>query len=103
MSTLVKTDGDPAFAPVRKLAPELLAEIFLLCISTWSVPVDSEEPQEFEYRMDLQVARGPLARVCRWWNAVLNNDPRVWATVVLDTTGRPIAPDIVRLWIKRSK
>ena len=70
MSTLVKTDalgGDPTFAPVRKLAAELLAEIFILCIST-TLPDPVEEPHEppeFVYGMDLQAARAQLAPVCR--------------------------------------
>ena len=108
MSTLVKTDtvgGDPIFAPVRKLAPELLAEIFILCISTLPEPLEKPgEPlaSEFEYGMDLQAARGKLARVCRWWNAVLNDDPRVWATLALDAD-QSITPEIVTLWIKRSR
>ena len=100
MSTLVKS-GDPTFAPVRKLVPELLAEIFILCISE-PVKRPGHEPPEFEYGMDLQAARGQLARVCRWWNAVLNDDPRVWATVTLNACW-PITPEIVTLWIKRSK
>ena len=94
MSTLVKS-GDPTFAPVRKLVPELLAEIFTLCISE-PVKRPGHEPPNFECRMYLQAARGhgQLARVCRWWNAVLNDDPRVWATVTLDAY-RSITPEIV--------
>ena len=52
--------------------------------------------------MGLQAARAQLARVCPWWNTVLNNIPHAWATVTLDNDRESITPETVTLWIKKS-
>ena len=98
-SSLVHTHAisDPIYIdPVRKLPVEILAKIFIECIPSLvhgsPGPSPSDRPQQ---------VRARLGRVCRWWNAILNDVPAVWATLVLGV--RLPALETVSLWIKRSK
>ena len=98
-SSLVQahTVFDPIFAPIRKLPPEILGKIFIECIPSWV----HERPPSFDNGMHPQLIRAQLGRVCQLWNAILNNEPAVWATLALDN--RLPALEIFSLWIKRSK
>ena len=99
-SSLVQTHAvsDPIFAPVRKLPPEILAKIFVECIPSL---VHERPSLSFDSGMHLQQVRARIGQVCRVWNAILIDEPGVWATLVLDNP--PPALEIVSLWIKRSK
>jgi hypothetical protein len=49
--------------------------------------------------IDDNTNRFRLPVVCRWWKAIINSAPRLWATLVLHScTGR----DIVSVWLGRS-
>ena len=93
--------SDPIFPPVR-LPFEILEKIFIECIPSL-VPGSTQVNGRptFRYRLHPQQVRARLGRVCRVWNAILNNLPGVWATLVLDNCLPAL--EIVSLWIKRSK
>ena len=88
-SSLVQahTVFDPIFAPVRKLPPEILGKIFIECIPSRQV---HKGPRSFDNGMHPQRIRTQLRRVCRVWNAILNNEPGAWATLVLDNPLLPL-------------
>ena len=88
---------DPIFAPVRRVPPEILGKIFIECIPSWV----HKRPPSFDNGMHPQPIRARLGRVCRVWNAILNNEPGVWTTPVLDKLF--LLLEIFSLWIKRSK
>jgi hypothetical protein len=49
---------------------------------------------------DYKTKPNHLSAVCRWWKAIINSAPRLWATLVLHSwTGR----DTVSTWLGRSK
>ena len=98
-SSLVQAHAvsDPIFSPIRKLPTELLAKIFIESIPSL---VFGSRPS-FDDGMYPQQVRARLGQVCRMWNAILTDEPGVWATLVLDH--RLPALEIVSLWIKRSK
>ena len=60
-----------------------------------------KSPPSFRNAMHPQQVRARLGQVCRVWNAVLNDEPGVWATLVFDNSLLPL--EIISLWIKRSK
>ena len=95
-SSLVQAHAifDPIFAPVRRLPAELLAKIFIECIPFETSLFSDDE-------MHPQQIRARLGQVCRLWSAILNDEPGVWAILVLDFLLLPL--EIVSLWIKRSK
>ena len=99
-SSLVQAHAvsDPIFAPVRKLPPEILANIFIECIPS----LIHERRSYFDEDIFPQQVRARLGRVCRIWNAVLTDEPGVWATLDFFDNWLP-ALEIVSLWIKRSK
>ena len=99
-SSLVQAHAvsDPIFAPVRKLPTEILTNIFIECIP--SSKLETPSPSSGN-GMHLQQVRARLGQVCRVWNAILNDQPGFWATLVLDNPLLPL--EIVSLWIKRSK
>ena len=89
--------SDPIFTPVRKFPPEILAKIFIECIP--SLACDSSCIDNA--RMWPHMVRGRLGRVCQMWNAILNDEPGVWARLVL--FNRPPALENVSLWIIRGQ
>ena len=99
-SSLVQAHAvsDPIFAPVRKLPAEILANIFIECILSSKLKTP---PPSSGNGMHLQQVRARLGQVCQVWNAILNDQPGLWATLVLDNPLLPL--EIVSLWIKRSK
>ena len=99
-SSLVQAHAvsDPIFAPVRKLPPEILANIFIECIPS----LVREGQSYFDKDIFPQQVRARLGRVCRFWNAVLNDEPGVWATLDFVDYWLPTL-EVVSLWIKRSK
>ena len=98
-SVQAHTVFDPIFAPVRKLPAEILANIFIECIP--SSKLKTPPPSFGNAGMHLQRVRARLGQVCRVWNAILNDQPGFWATLVLENPLLPL--EIVALWIKRSK
>ena len=62
---------DPIFAPIRKLPPELLANIFIECIPSLELET------LYNNGMYPQQVRARFGRVCRMWNAILNDEPGV--------------------------
>ncbi|KAF8142979.1 hypothetical protein K438DRAFT_1477806, partial [Mycena galopus ATCC 62051] len=69
-------------APVRRLPPEILAEIFTLCYSTpilycdgtQSIPGDVSDPVGQPHLM-------PLLRVCFAWYNLVMGTPSLWANI----------------------
>ena len=90
--------SDPIFAPVRKTPLQILAKIFIECIPSLEL---KSPPPSFENGTHQHQVRARIGQVCRMWNAVLNDEPGVWATLVLD--GQLPVLEIVSLWINRSK
>lgn len=84
---------------IQRLPVELLAEIFLLCISTRSPPmihVSTEPPTS-------------LCRVCRTWREVALNLPRLWTALSVDMDALAVGaeenkslPDLVHQWVARA-
>ena len=71
--------------------------IFIECIPSLVL----ESPVFFDNGMHPQQVRARLGQVCRVWSAILNDEPGVWETLVFANRFDP--PEIVSLWIKRSK
>jgi len=53
-------------APILKLAPKLLGEVFTHILGTWRLPM--EEPD----------VRGPLLHVCKRWLRIAIGTPALW-------------------------
>ena len=90
------------FAPVQKVPVEILAEIFIQCIPPLVIQggMDGLYPP-YGFGEELQQARSCIGQVCSRWNTILNREPRAWATLSIDELHPP--PEIVHLWIKKSK
>jgi hypothetical protein len=82
------------FAPIRRLAPEILGEIFIHSISVAATVVSFHEAPLF------------LLQVCRRWRRVALGTPRLW-TVLLVCTGpasrRLNQSSIIRMWMENSR
>ncbi|KAF8212574.1 hypothetical protein K438DRAFT_1565648, partial [Mycena galopus ATCC 62051] len=73
------------FAPVRRLPPEILVEIFTLCSSTptlycdghRSIPNDKADPVGQPHLMH-------LLRVCSAWHTTVMVTPSLWANIKVD-------------------
>lgn len=84
---------------IQRLPVELLAEIFLLCISTRSPPmihISTEPPTS-------------LCRVCRTWREVALNLPRLWTALSVDMDDLAVGAeeykslsDLVHQWVARA-
>ncbi|KAG5337317.1 hypothetical protein J132_04744 [Termitomyces sp. J132] len=70
-----------ALAPHKRLAPELLSEIFLHCLSTTS-SYSSIPPKTTD-------APWMLGQVCAQWRAVSRADPRLWRPTKMSIYDRP--------------
>lgn len=80
-------------APIRRVIPEILGEIFFHFLTPWD-PLDGCQPQTLDYAPWL------LARVCRKWRRVAFGTPQLWTVV---HTAYPMnLPLIIPSWIKRS-
>jgi hypothetical protein len=83
---------------IQRIPVELLAEIFLLCISTRSPPmVHATEPPT------------SLCRVCRTWREVALNLPRLWTALSVDMDALAAGAaenksisDLVHQWVARA-
>ena len=99
-TTFVSSVTSLGFRPaVHRLPVEILAEIFVQCIPPL-VPSGPLKLPQFETPPRHHI-RASLAQVCRFWYTVLNNEPRVWGTLALDYINPN--PEIVSLWLKKSK
>ncbi|KDQ51323.1 hypothetical protein JAAARDRAFT_199159 [Jaapia argillacea MUCL 33604] len=85
-------------APIRKLPPEVLARIFILCLPDAEyVPVD--------------ITTMPLltSRICYHWREVALHTPVLWSSMALSIPSSPSLrqslsfPNILRLWMTRSE
>ena len=89
-------------APIRKLPIELLAEIIIKCIPP--LPTKRRRSSSMS-RSEAQVYPEDvgelLGKVCRAWRTIINDEPRIWSTVVLDKTIQ--APEDINQLLKKSK
>ena len=85
---------------IHHLPVEILAEIFVQCIP---LLVPSEQYKLPEFEVHPQRILVNLALVCRLWRDVLNHEPRVWATLALDSFESIPNLKIVSSWLKKSK
>ncbi|KAJ6490212.1 hypothetical protein C8R47DRAFT_1123796 [Mycena vitilis] len=68
------------FAPIRRLPPEILAEIFYWCSSAWYYEDHgwaTEEKRVAKWQL-LQ-----MSRVCTWWHTLVMGTPKLWSSVDL--------------------
>lgn len=80
-------------APIRRVSPEILGEIFFHFLTPWD-PLDGCQPQSLDYAPWL------LTRICRRWRRVAFGTPQLWTIV---HTAYPMnLPIVVPSWIKRS-
>ncbi|KIJ47325.1 hypothetical protein M422DRAFT_118702, partial [Sphaerobolus stellatus SS14] len=66
------------FAPIRRLFPEILAEIFIHCVEIYSY-------DGLMGSKDISWDSGPffLQRICRRWHRIVQLTPRLFTTIVL--------------------
>ncbi|CAK5270001.1 unnamed protein product [Mycena citricolor] len=67
-----------ALSPIRRLPPELLAHVFMLCAAA--------TPKTGRSILNARSAPMLLGQVCSRWREVLHATPSLWSTVVLHTT-----------------
>ena len=90
--------GRAIMAPIRKLPVEILTEIFIKCIPP--LPTKSNRPRPGSHVHPQDVGE-LLGTVCRAWHTIINDEPRIWSTVVLD---REIeVPEDINKLLKKSK
>lgn len=87
----------PRDSPITKLPPEVLQEIFVLCL-----------PVAYNAVMSAREAPLLLCRVCHDWRQLAHATPRLWTSIHIslcyDVTIVPIpSPDDVISWLSRSK
>ena len=77
---------------VRRLPPELLAEIFELCL-----------PKDYHEKGAHQAVMLP-SHVCRHWRSVALSIPKLWSKIVLDVSDRMVESRtaLVTAWLSRS-
>ena len=90
----------PNFAPIGKVPVEILAEIFVQCVIP-SGQCDRLDPMEYKLARHPQMIREQLGQVCQMWNTIIDNNPRIWATIIL--YNEFLDPEMVSLCIKKSK
>ena len=88
--------GRAIMAPIRKLPVELLTKIFIKCIP----PLQTKSSRRRRSQMHPQDVGELLGSVCRAWHTIVNDDPRIWSTLVLDREIQ--APEDVDLLLKKS-
>ncbi|KAI4521791.1 hypothetical protein K525DRAFT_200370 [Schizophyllum commune Loenen D] len=73
---------DALISPHRRLPPEIWSEIFCLAL-----------PDDWEHK---SVSRRALhlAHVCVMWRSIALSTPRLWTTLVFDTTASPLAKHV---------
>jgi hypothetical protein len=87
-------------APVRRLPPEILSEIFIQCKDTkWFDPLYGvlDTPR-------LDMAPLLLGSVCRRWRMIALSTPRLWASVGLTIRPKYLKSDVllVKTWLARA-
>ncbi|KAJ7118276.1 hypothetical protein C8R44DRAFT_625892, partial [Mycena epipterygia] len=86
--TDLQTDYDDCrnvFAPIRRLPPEILVDIFGLC---WDLPLVPIVGDEIFWELK-QLANAPLlilSQVCVWWHGIVMGTAAFWGTVRLAGT-----------------
>ena len=90
--------GRAIMAPIRRLPVEVLTEIFIKCIPPLPTKSNRPEPEFYVHPQDVGEL---LGTVCRAWYTIINNEPRIWSTVVLDRKIE-VPADINQL-LKKSK
>lgn len=84
------------YPPINKLSPEVLQEIFILCLPPWSHAV-------------LTAREAPLllCRVCHSWRQLAHATPRLWCSIhfpLRNDTETPVpSPDDINSWLSHSK
>lgn len=91
-------------APIAQLPSEILSEIFLLCTDRWMhhSPLVFGPLHERIYHLD----KSPLliSSICRKWNNLAFNTPKLWASFSLFILPNHCEIDLqlMRLWLTRS-
>jgi hypothetical protein len=98
ISSGIRGRDDPS--PIQRLSAELLAEIFMFCVSDIKKSIGRFERNK----------RTPiyLCRVCRRWKDVAFDLPGLWTTLSLNMRNvkpwqRKILPDLLNQWFTRSR
>ncbi|KAF7314846.1 F-box domain-containing protein [Mycena kentingensis (nom. inval.)] len=92
------TVSRPACSPVALLPPELVAEIFLLCI-----PLYPNCPPLFGIHSPLK-----LTQICKLWREIAHTTPRLWTSIALlnpDFDRYPLDRQLTtaRSWLNRTR
>jgi hypothetical protein len=77
--------GSAIVAPIRKIPAEILVEIFILCIPPIPTKRRRRHGMPDPESLRSQDVSGLLGDVCRAWHTIVNDDPRIWSSLVLDT------------------
>ena len=84
-------------APIRRLPPEVMSEIFLHCMA----PVDPFDPRESP-RLD----KSPLlvSQLCSRWRKIALSTPRLWTSFALTIQPKYLKDDVLlaKTWLGRS-
>ncbi|KAL1736556.1 hypothetical protein EV714DRAFT_198288 [Schizophyllum commune] len=73
---------DALLSPHRRLPPEIWSEIFCLAL-----------PDDWEHRSARRRALH-FAHVCVMWRSIALSTPRLWTTLIFDTTASPLAKHV---------
>ncbi|KAJ7658611.1 hypothetical protein DFH06DRAFT_1130901 [Mycena polygramma] len=73
-------------APIRRLPPELLVEIFEFCSLPGKERVENVSLVEVELRRLAKYDLLVLAQVSSHWHTIAMNTPRLWSTILCDTS-----------------
>lgn len=89
-------------APISRLPPEILAEIFLHCVEAKWLDI----PPTISKRSDIRLDKSPcrLAGTCRRWRIIAHSTPRLWSCIALVLRPKHVKPDVefTKIWLDRS-
>jgi len=85
-------------APIRRLPPEILSEIFIHCMS----------PNSFDCKLydsrNLDKAPLLLGQVCSRWRSISLSTPRLWTSFTLTIRPKYLKSDVIlaKTWLRRA-
>ncbi|KAF8585036.1 hypothetical protein K439DRAFT_1086510 [Ramaria rubella] len=78
------TSSAGLMAPIRRLPPEILGNIFVMSLPSISwQEIGDEGHWFFKDEVDPYQAHSAIQSVCRHWSAVLAETPRMWSTIII--------------------
>lgn len=90
-SCYLGTNRDTFLAPIHRLPPELLSDIFILCVPSWRT-----------HSLDSLQAPLLLTQICRQWRLTALSTQRLWSLITI-AYSKSLNESLLESWLSRTR